>query len=108
VSPVCSANAITETNSAHDTKRSSSNNGVALANTCGGFTSNACLVRKDQDVDTPDSSAPEGTSTRTTPPEHDHLRILHGSWLSAWQRPMLDRETPLWITGSGLPIVDHN
>ena len=31
VSPACSANAITGTRPAHDTKRSSSNNGVALA-----------------------------------------------------------------------------
>jgi hypothetical protein len=41
LSPACSANAITGTNPARDTKPSSSNNCVALAHTCGGFTSNA-------------------------------------------------------------------
>ena len=38
-------------------------------------------VRDDQDVDTPDSSGPEGTSTSAPPPQH-RSPALHGSRLS--------------------------
>src|SRR4051794_8800614 len=66
-SPACSANAITGTRPASDTRLSSSNKGVALDHACDSFTSSALSVRSDQDVDTPDSSAPQGTLTFGAP-----------------------------------------
>src|SRR3954454_21684531 len=66
-SPACSANAITGTRPASDTRLSSSNKAVALDHACDSFTSSALSVRSDQDVDTPDSSAPQGTLTFGAP-----------------------------------------
>jgi hypothetical protein len=60
--PACSANAITGARPAYDTRFSSSNNGTARDQPCGSFTIGAFSDRVSQDVDTPDSPDPEGTS----------------------------------------------
>src|SRR5680860_501572 len=69
-SPACSASAITGTRPASDTKCSSSNSGVALDHACDSFTASAFWFQIDQDVNTPDSSVPEGTSTSASPRGH--------------------------------------
>ena len=61
--PARSARAITGTSPANDTRFSSSNTGVARDHTSGSFTISALWLGPDQDLDTPDSSDPEGTST---------------------------------------------
>src|SRR5680860_494070 len=69
-SPACSASAITGTRPASDTKCSSSNSGVALDHACDSFTASAFWFQIDQDLNTPDSSVPEGTSTSASPHGH--------------------------------------
>src|SRR5680860_1200488 len=91
-SPACSASAITGTRPASDTKCSSSNSGVALDHACDSFTASAFWFQIDQDVNTPDSSVPEGTSTSASPRGHrsaadrprieaKHLRLF--GWFDA-------------------------
>jgi hypothetical protein len=55
--------AITGARPANDTKLSSSKIGVARAHASDSFTISAFSDRLNQDVDTPDSSDPEGTFT---------------------------------------------
>jgi len=61
--PARSASAITGTSPAHDTRCSSSNSSVARDHASGSFTLSAFWLGPNQDVDTPDSSDPEGTSS---------------------------------------------
>ena len=61
--PARSANAITGTRPAHDTRFSSSKIGTARDHTSGSFTLSAFWLGPDQELNTPDSSDPEGTST---------------------------------------------
>jgi hypothetical protein len=61
--PARSASAITGARPANDTRLSSSKIGVARAHASGSFTISAFWFGPDQDVDTPDSSDPEGTFT---------------------------------------------
>jgi hypothetical protein len=62
-SPACSARPITGASPAHDTRRSSSNTGVARDHASGSFTSSAFSARTNQELDTPDSPDREGTLT---------------------------------------------
>src|SRR5680860_1000963 len=104
-SPACSASAITGTRPASDTKCSSSNSGVALDHACDSFTASAFWFQIDQDVNTPDSSVPEGTSTSASPRGHrsaaDRPRIeAKGHRLTVRQnaamvRPARGRESPV-------------
>jgi hypothetical protein len=61
--PVRSAKPSTGTNPAHDTSDSSSKTGVARDHPSGSFTNSAFWLVTDQDLNTPDPSDPEGTST---------------------------------------------
>jgi hypothetical protein len=77
--PARSASAITGTRPAHDTRFSSSNCGCARDQPSGNFTVSAFLDCVNQDVDTPDSLDPEGTSSINAP--NTELPV-HGSRLS--------------------------
>src|SRR3990170_3949893 len=80
-SPACSANAITGTIPACDTRLSSSNSGCARDQPSGNFTVSAFLDCVNQDLDNPDSLDPEGTSTFNAPqvalPVHGS-RLING------------------------------
>src|SRR3954452_17483524 len=61
--PASSASAITGTRPAHDTRLPSSNNGAARDHPSGSFTISAFWLGLDQELDTPDPSDTEGTSS---------------------------------------------